>query len=41
MLCQYSRWYLVSSEKRETAAEAGGAREDTLVVGLMTVVEGY
>jgi hypothetical protein len=41
MLCQYPRWCLVSSEKQETASEVGGAREDTLVVGLITAVKGY
>jgi len=41
-VCQYSRRCLVSSEKHEAAAEAGGARGDTLAVGTCTVVlDGY
>jgi hypothetical protein len=38
MLCQHSRRRLVSSEKHETVAEAGGARWDTLAVGTVTLV---
>jgi hypothetical protein len=40
MVCQYSRYCLVSSEKHEAAAEVGGVREDTLAVGTCTVVLG-
>jgi hypothetical protein len=38
MLCQYSRWRLVSREKPEAASEAGGVRGDTLDMGAVTVV---
>jgi hypothetical protein len=41
MVCQYSRPSPVSSKKPETAAEAGGARGDSLVMGTITRVEGY
>ena len=38
MRCQHSRVGPGSSEKPETALEAGGARQNTLAVGTVTVV---
>jgi hypothetical protein len=42
MVWHYSRACQVSSEKYETAPEAGGARRNTLAVGTITIeVDGY